>query len=243
MGNSILIADDDSTFLKVAANYFTHCGFKVYSALTVKDSLDLLSRHAPDCYLLDYHLADDTAQFLCQAIRFNESTKGAPIVILSGDEAQEASCYDLCDADVFLLKGRGYRAALAAVTRHLRRAEADAGIVRRSDVVLDAARLCLVPAGKDPITISLEQFRFFSVIFENGAKFVSEAAVARRVFLKDFDPEMRKALNMLAYRLRKKLGPRLGRRIKKSKSCGWIYMPPREKKPSTPPTINKIANR
>lgn len=226
MGKTILIAEDDKLVLKGLANYFAGAGFTVYTAQTCLETVDLIYRHAPDCFLLDYHLADDTAQLACLSIRSYERTRNAPIVIYSGDDTRGAFFYESCQADAFVLKGRGYEEPLSAVRRHLRRAELAKGILRRDDLQLEINRMAVVFDDGLSIKLSPEQFRFFAVLLERTPRFVGEETLCQRVFATAVPPLPGKALNMLAYRLRKKLGPRYGRRIKSVKAYGWIYLQP-----------------
>jgi DNA-binding response OmpR family regulator len=233
MGNTILIAEDDECLLKGLANYFAAAGFTVYKAVSSREAVELLYQHTPDCFLLDYHLSDDTAQLVCLSIRSNTPTKDAPIVILSGDERQGVASYESCQADSFILKGRGYAEALAAIKRHLRRVKAVKGLERRSDLTLDYTGSAVLPAGKHPVHITSEQFRFFAAIYEKRPRFVSEREMLARVFSIAGIAGTPDALNMLAHRLRIKLGPRLAKRIRHNKNTGWIYIEPRHNKPTS----------
>lgn len=241
MGNTILIAEDDRASLDLLEIYFSEAGFTVYTAGTCRDAIKQTYRLLPDCFLFDYHLGDDTAAPACRGIRSHERLKNAPIVILSGDPSQAAYCYNTCQADVFLEKEKSYPEIIAAVKRQLRRADSSGGIERGADLALDYKNMCIRREGKSALCLSQEQFKFFSVLFEKRPLFVGEEDMCRRVFMTDFTKSIRKALDMVAYRLRIKLGPQLARRIKCSKTRGWVYIQPRHnKKPSDKPVENRI---
>lgn len=234
MGNTILIAEDDKLVLKLLKNYFSLSGFTVYTAETCKDVIRLAGQHLPDCFLFDYHLGEEDITPACLFIRSHGRLKNTPMVILSGDSSQSTYTYNTCQADVFLEKGGGYPVILAAVKRQLRRPAPADGIVRRSDLALDTKSLSVLREGKSVIPLSPEQFIFFSMLFERSPQFVCEEELCRQVFKADFLPSMRKALNMLAYRLRIKLGPQLARRVKNSRPSGWVYMQPRDRQKTEP---------
>lgn len=226
MGNTILIAEDEKASLCLLETYFSEAGFAVYTAESCRDALKLLCRHLPDCFVLDYHLGDNTADPVCMAIRTHEQLKKAPIIILSGDPSQAAHSYDTCQADVFLNKDKSCPEIVAAVKRQLRRADFPGGIVRCSDLTLDFKNMCILRGKKAVVSLSPEQFRFFSMLFKRSSRFVSERDMLAYVFSSSTGGT-RDALNMLAHRLRVKLGPQLARRIKNKKHLGWVYVQPR----------------
>jgi len=208
---------------------FTEAGFTVYTAETCDEAIKLAYQYHPDCFLFDYHFGADTIAPVCLFIRNHDRLKHAPIVMLSGDAEQAVDSYDSCQVDIFLEKGGSCYEILAAMKRLLRRAEAVSGLVRGSDLTLDSKNMCILRAGKPDVSLSPEQFRFFSVLMERSQRFVGEEEMCRQVFAADCTEAKRKALNMVAYRLRIKLGMQLARRIKSSKVFGWVYMQPRNR--------------
>jgi len=226
MGKSILIVEDDERQRRDLVRYFTAAGFTVYSAGKCTDAIELVFRHLPDCFLLDYHLGNDTALLICLSIRGCPQLRAAPIVILSGDESQVADSYDSCQADSFVLKGHGYNGALAAIRRQLRRAGRQCEPQVVSDLALDHKGLSVIKDGLPLAKLSLEQFRLFSLLFENRPRCVSGSEVIARVFTETPD-NPGEALVALVYRLRKALGHPYARRIARKKGRGWVYIQPR----------------
>lgn len=226
MGKKILIAEDDPGFLKTLTQGFRAQGFTVYPATTCMGAVELLYDHTPDCFLLDYHLADDNAQLACFSIRNYSPTKEAPIVIISGDETIGADSYENCQADAFVVKCHGCEEALAAINRQLRRAEARAKLSDNSDIKLDYGNTLILPAGKPPIPVTPEQFRFFAAIFEQKRRFVSESDMNAKVYAVVGRTGTSQALATLAQRLKEKFSARLAKRIRHDKYRGWIYAEP-----------------
>lgn len=237
MRNTILIVDDDKLFLAMLVKCFSLEGFTIYTAGNCADAIKLAGRHLPDCFLLDYHLGAGTIAPACRFIRGHDRLRNAPIVVLSGDDEQDVNSYSECQADVFLRKCISCYQILAAVSRQLRRAEAVGGVMRRSDLALDSKALSVSRGDKSAILLSPEQFRFFTVLFERSPQFVSDAELLAYVFTSP-GAGTRDALNMLAYRLRVKLGPQLARRIKNRKYQGWVYVQPRRNTMSLSSTGN-----
>ncbi|MBU2572910.1 MAG: winged helix-turn-helix domain-containing protein [Elusimicrobia bacterium] len=233
MGNTILIAEDDREVLRILDRYFSVCGFTVYSAENNAAAIELAGRYRPDCFLLDYHLADGPAAGICRFVRGDEYLKKAPIIMLSGDPGQIINSCEICQADVFVQKGRGCAELLAVVKRQLNRVEWDRGVIKKPDFTLNAATLCIMRGERPTHQLSPEQFRFFSLLVEKSPDFVTEEAICSYVFM-DTPSERQEAISSLVYRLRRKLGPRLARRIKNKRYRGWIYVQPRlqTRKPS-----------
>lgn len=226
MGNTILIVEDNAPLRKSLVKYFSVCGFTVYSAGSCPEAVELTFQHLPDCFLLDYHLGDDTALLICLSVRGCAQLKEAPIVILSGDEEQVADCYDSCQADAFVLKGHGHKAALAAIQRQLRRVGRPCE-PQPSDLVLDQIGERILRGGVPLAKLSTEQFKLFSLLFENRPRCVPGSEIIAQVFTEPpRDPA--EALNALVYRLRKVLGHPYGRRIARKKGRGWAYIQPRQ---------------
>jgi len=239
MGNTILIADDDAATLNLLKIYFTEAGFTVYAAGTCREAIRLTCQYLPDCFVLDYHLGDDTATPVCLGIRANKRIKDAPIIILSGDPSQAAYSYNTCQADVFIDKDKTYPEIVAVVSRQLRRQASITGSGRHSDLTIDSNSLCILKSGKPVVSLSAEQFRFFSVLFVESPHFVAEQDMLAWVFASSPASGTRDALNMLAHRLRVKLGLQLAKRIKNSKRLGWVYVQPRRRiKLAAKPSLN-----
>lgn len=226
MGNTILIVEDNAPLRKSLVQYFSVFGFTVYSADNCSEAVELTFRHLPDCFLLDYHLVgDETALLICLSVRGCAQIKEAPIVILSGDEQQVADCYDSCQADAFVLKGHGHKAALAAIQRQLRRVGKPCE-PQPSDLVLDQKGQRILRDGATLAKLSPEQFKLFSLLFENRPRCIPGKEIIAQVFGEPpRDPA--EALNALVYRLRKVLGHPYGRRIARKKGRGWAYIQPR----------------
>jgi len=240
MGNTILITEDEKVYRRVLCEYFTMLGFTVHAADNCRDTIRLAAQHLPDCFLFDYNLADENIAPACLFIRSHARLKDAPIIILSGAHEKAEECYNKCDADLFLERGKPLAEVGAAVKRQLRRAAAASGLITSPDLTLDAKNMRILRPGKPDLQLTAEQFRFFSLLVEKAPAFVSEEEVCRYVLMSELLPASRKAINMLAYRLRAKLGARLGRRIKSSRACGWIYIQPRDRRPSASATQKAV---
>ncbi len=228
MGNTILIAEDEKLYLKILGRLFSKQGFTVHTADNCRDALDLAARHLPDCFLLDYNMgAEGSIEPVCRFIRSHPRLQRAPILILSGEYEKASECYNTHEVDLFIKKCSPLLEIAAAVKRQLRRAATPPPPQPASDLALDREALRVLPAGREPVELSRDQFLLLSLLMEASPSFVSDEQLCRRILDLEPDACACKALNMTIYRLRQKLGRRLARRIKNSRSLGWTYVQPR----------------
>ncbi|MEA3307860.1 MAG: response regulator [Elusimicrobiota bacterium] len=225
--NKILILEDDKAARRILEKGFTLAGFKTHSVETCEAALKLIKELKFDCLLLDYYLDDGTALDICKKVRSNEKTKKIPIVVLSGHTEKSLSSYADGQADFFVAKDKTCSEVIAIIESLLRRLEWERGILKKSDITLDPESLSILFGKNRVIQLSLEQFRFFSIIFKKSPEFVDEDVIIKDVFDSDSSKNKNDALIALAFRLRQKLGKQLARRIKSNRRRGWIYVGPK----------------
>ncbi len=81
---TILFIDDDSEFLSAQKDYFSGLGYKVLTAESGKDAMDLLENETPDLVVLELMLEHfDTGFTLGYQIRKMERFATIPILMLS----------------------------------------------------------------------------------------------------------------------------------------------------------------
>lgn len=118
---SILVIDDEESWLRFMRRVLADCGYEVHTALTCAAGLELAVQLEPDCILLDFHLTDGDAVSVCAALNSGENTRGLPVIVISGDPAAEIAAYAECRAAAFLEKGtRCTQTIPAAIERILR---------------------------------------------------------------------------------------------------------------------------
>ena len=105
--SSILLVDDEVTFLKNAAKFLARSGHGVDMAGTLQEGLAMFQAHAPDAVVLDYQLPDGTGLAFIQQVRRSDAS--VPIVLVTGHgtielavEAMKAGATDLLTKPVSL---------------------------------------------------------------------------------------------------------------------------------------------
>ena len=223
--HTILIVDDDKDWLRSASKFFIFFNYEVLTAPTCAEGLALARKRRPDCVLLDFHLPDSDAGVFCSSVRSDPALKKTPVIVASVDGGQECSCYLNHQADGFMLKGGPLNTIRLMVESLLRRVRWERGIIEKGDLCLETESLTVFRNSKPLIRLTLEQFRFFYLLLEKSPCFVPESDLLEFIFVTNVTPKF-DSLRGLANRLRVKLGPRLGRRIKNKSASGWIYVQP-----------------
>lgn len=226
MGNTVLIAEIFRPTLHMLTRLFEDSGFTVYQADTCQEAVKQASLHLPDCFVLDYQLADGPVPTVCAFIRSHETLKNAPIAIYSTYTDRMEDSFTTCRADVFVEKGKNPDALVAAIKHHLHRYERTEDAAKNTDLTLDPVNLRVLRHGEIIAMLSPEQYRLFSILFNSRPGYISDRELAAFVF-SDLGNDRLDATFSLVHRLRRKLGPRYGRRIVCKKERGWAYIQPR----------------
>lgn len=230
----LLIVDDDSLWLRIAAQYFSYKNYEVYTATSCAAGLKLFDLHKPDCVLLDYNLQDADAEAFCRRVRTQEKITRTPIVIISGEDAREMQAYTTCQADGFVLKLPSFDKALAIVEMVMRRVNWERGRIEVGDIKLEKPGFIVFRYSKPILNLAPDQFQLLFLLMQDSPNFISEDEISKQLYNSDFAPQNTDSIRGLVQRLRKKLGVQLGRRIKNKTRLGWTYVQPRLRAAATP---------
>ena len=118
--NTILFAEDDSSFAKKYAEYFEENGFLVVVSNDGEDALRLYHERAPDIAVLDIKLKNPKHNGFWIAKQIRIINKDIPILFLTaiGDEETALKGFEVGGFD-FIRKGVGNKELLARVNRSL----------------------------------------------------------------------------------------------------------------------------
>ena len=172
-GESILIVDDTPVNLKLTRILLVNEGYKVMTAASAEEALELLRGYHPQLILADIQLPGIDGLELTRRIKKNEETRDITVVALTafamkGDEqkAVEAGC------DGYITKPIDTRSLGARIREHLnRRAEAQ-GAARPAEQPAAAGEGASLPAAE---MLALRR------------KFLAEGQEAARQMLLDLD--------------------------------------------------------
>ncbi|MHB0995385.1 MAG: response regulator transcription factor [Elusimicrobiales bacterium] len=230
---TLLIVDDNPVYLRTVSAYFNQNGFTVRTAANCADALKSAEELRPDCMLLDYHLTGGDGSSVCYSLRADTHLRKMPIIMVSGDPTQEMPAYTDYKADGFLLKCTPLAKVQAVVETVLRRVNWERGILQKGDLRLEKETLQIFRGHVPTVTLSEEQFDLLFMLVEKSPEFVSEETITGQIL--GAGPEVKSdAVRALLHRLRQRLGPQLGRRIKGKRRLGWTYVQPRRRASSRP---------
>ncbi len=101
---SMLVVDDDEQIRQYLARLFD-AGFTVYTADNAVEGFKLASQHVPDIVISDVNMEGMDGIELCTAIKEDPSLSHIPVILLTGNEAQETKLEGLeGGADDYIMK-------------------------------------------------------------------------------------------------------------------------------------------
>jgi len=117
-GAHILVVDDEIEIVRALRRSLTARGYKVFTASSGEEALEVTSRHRPDLVLLDLLLPGMSGLEVCRRMR---AESNIPIIVLSvkGAERDKVEALDL-GADDYVSKPFGIDEVLARVRVALR---------------------------------------------------------------------------------------------------------------------------
>jgi two-component system chemotaxis response regulator CheY len=106
MSRAVLIVDDDQFIRRLIATTLEDvAGFDLHEAADGREALQVAAEQAPTLVFLDVDMPELNGIDACRALRQQESTSGATIVMLTaahGDEVERRA--EAAGADLFLTK-------------------------------------------------------------------------------------------------------------------------------------------
>ena len=87
--NNILVIDDSNTNLVLLESLFKRNGYRVLSAMSGKEALDLIKRTVPDLIFLDLKMPEIDGFEFMKLLRDNSDWAEIPVVILSAISDKE----------------------------------------------------------------------------------------------------------------------------------------------------------
>ncbi len=102
---TILIAEDDTSLLRLHKQSLSRAGFRVLTATTGLEALSLARRESPDLLLLDVQMPALSGFEVARLLKFDAKYRSIPIVMLTalGETADEKMGYET-GADRYLVK-------------------------------------------------------------------------------------------------------------------------------------------
>lgn len=227
MNNKILIIEDDKSISKLLSFHLNSEGFETICAYDGKSALDILSKEAFECIILDLMLPIINGFEILKIARYKMDIK-TPIIIASAksDDSDIISAIEL-GADDYLTKPFSPKilsAKVKAALRLLKRKTSDKEedqTLNDSGIYIDTSkRLCLVD--DENIILTATEFNLLTLLIQNPEKVYSREKLITKIKGSDY-PVTERAIDVQIVALRKKL-KHYGNRIKTVWGVGYKYI-------------------
>jgi two-component system response regulator RegX3 len=232
---SILVVEDEDSFIDALTVGLTREGFKVSIARDGAEALDMFDEVDPDLVLLDVMLPKVSGIDVCRELR---GRSNVPIIMVTAKGAEIDTVVGLeVGADDYVTKPYRLRELVARMRAVLRRRPSDdAGIalpvaeddiVTVGDVTLDHQRHEVTIRGSDA-RLPLKEFELLALLLENAGRVLTRDRLIDRVWGSDYVGDT-KTLDVHIKRLRSKVedDPASPSRIVTIRGLGYKYEVPR----------------
>ena len=206
-GETILVVDDESNIVELAALYLEQEGFRVLSAADGASALEIIARQPPALLVLDLMLPEVDGWEVCRRLRSGKVAPDLPIIMLTArdDDVDKIVGLEL-GADDYVTKPFNPRELVArvkAILRRTRRAAQPQAPVHAGDVTVDPARHEVTVAGQ-PVELRPKEFDLLLALAEHRGIVLSREQLLDLVWGYDFYGETR-TVDVHVAHLRKKL--------------------------------------
>jgi two-component system copper resistance phosphate regulon response regulator CusR len=198
----ILVVDDDPAMVGAITALVGTEGHQVITAYDGLTAVKRFREESPDLVLLDLAMPGPDGFTVAGQIR---AAGGAPILVVSGESAEEAKVRALgLGADDYLTKPFAFRELLARVRALARRRPTPLPeVIRVGDLEVDLGAH-RVQRGGHEIELTAKEFALLEFFVRNAGRVVDRAAITAHVWDDNHDP-FTNVLEVLVRRLRRKI--------------------------------------
>jgi two-component system KDP operon response regulator KdpE len=206
-GPVVLVVDDEPAILRALRAGLEARGYRVRTATTGQEAIDVTALDAPDVLVLDLGLPDLDGVAVCRRIR---GWSDVPIVVLSADGSDRRKVEALDEgADDYVTKPFSMAELLARLRVALRHrpssvgAPLDESVVEVGDLRIDVARHQVTVDGRR-VDLTPKEFAFLVLLARWPGRVLTHGAILEAVWGPGYGTETQ-YLRVYASQLRKKL--------------------------------------
>lgn len=112
----ILLVDDEPDLVQMVSVRLSASGYEVVPAYDGQQALDQVKQVKPDLIILDLMLPKLDGYKVCRLLKFDERTKGIPVLIFTARaQVEDVTLATECGADAYLTKPFEARALLGKI--------------------------------------------------------------------------------------------------------------------------------
>ncbi len=218
MPKKILVVDDDKSILALVRKYLSANGYAVVVTDNGSEGLMLVRESRPDVILMDVDMPGLDGASVLRVLKKEAATQSIPVIIMSGARISEPDVLAGLGggADDYVMKPFSLAVLAARLEAVLRRYKTSAAMettLKKSGIELDPAGRTVKIAGK-PVPLTRKEFDLLATLLEKSGRALSVAYLLETVW--GYDPADYNdpgTVEVHVSHLRKKLGPKLGKRI------------------------------
>ena len=223
----VLVVDDEPDITGLVSYHLAKAGYRVTTAATGREALELAREQRPDLVVLDLMLPGVSGYDVLAELRRREDTRDVGVILLTArkDEADRIKGLTL-GADDYLAKPFSPQELVLRVGAVLRRLAAPpvaaGAVVSGGPVRLDAATHRVTVADRD-VELTTTEFKLLRLLMERAGRVQSRTALLQSVWHAQPDIQTR-TVDMHVQRLRAKLGAG-GEWIETVRGVGYRFRP------------------
>lgn len=202
--------------------------FSVRSCHLAREAFEALHLDSPDLVLMDLDLADMDGLSFLSALRETEHGAALPVLVVSSGRAEDAilRAFELGAEDHLAapFDSREVAARIRAILRRRsERLEPWGPSLELAGVAIDpSARGCLAFGRR--VELQPREFELLEALMRRAGRVLSRGWLLETIWGMDRSARTR-AVDVMVSRLRRKLGPRAGRRIATVSKMGYCFRP------------------
>lgn len=218
MPAKILVVDDDESIRSLVRKHLTAEGYSVVMTDNGSDALLLVRDSKPDLILTDAEMPGLDGLAICRVLKKEALTRGIPVIIMSGARIADKDVLAGFEggADDYVSKPFSLAVLSARLQAVLRRYETSAKMeekLRKQGIELDPAGRTVKVGGK-AVSLTRKEFDLLATLLAKAGRLLSIPYLLETVW--GYDPADYNdpgTVEVHVSHLRKKLGPKAGKRI------------------------------
>ena len=205
--NDVLLVEDETEIREMLAFSLQRAGFRVQSAETAEQALQLLDGPLPGLVVIDWMLPGMSGVELARRLRRDALTAELPLLMLTarGEESDKLKSFD-AGIDDYVTKPFSPRELIARMKALLRRSgEPEDGVIAYGGLVLDTHGHH-VTIGEQPVHVAPKEFRLLELLMRHPERAFNRAQLLDLVWGRNVYVDER-TVDVHVLRLRKALSP------------------------------------
>ena len=208
-GDRVLVVDDEPDIVALVAYHLAKAGYRVSTAASGTDALELARRERPALLVLDLMLPGLSGFEVLEQLRADDATRDVAVLMLTARREEPDRIRGLAlGADDYLTKPFAPQELVlrvAAILRRTRAAGAPADVVTVGPIAIDRAAHRVSVDGAE-VELTPTEYKLLLLLAERRGRVQERGQLLERVW--DAAPDIQtRTVDMHVQRLRAKLGP------------------------------------